>query len=182
MSTHIHFEAEPGATSAMPQITPPKPLLRVVVTLTAVVFTVAVLASQFGIGKSADTYGTAVAQRSLSFADAADGGIVVNDFETGALALTLPPGTNGFLRGALRSLADRRRVGALPQDAPFLLTAWDDGRVTIEDPLTRQRIAVSSFGPTQVRSFVALLDREGGILSATFPAPAGTSPTALTRD
>ncbi len=164
MSTEIHFEAEPGARSAMPQITPPKPVLRMAVAIAGLTLTLAVLASQFGIGKSADRYGTPVAQRALRFADAPDGGILVYDGSSREVAMTLPQGTNGFLRGALRGLADRRRRGHLSSDAPFLLTAWDDGRVTIEDPLTQQRIAVSSFGPTQVKHFVALLDRTGTVL------------------
>lgn len=157
----IHFEPEPGSTSAMPQLAPPKPVLRVAVVMVALVFTLAVLATRFGIGKAADVYADPVAQRALAFSDAPDGGIVVRDGATGAVALTLPQGTNGFLRGALRGLADRRRTAGKPYDAPFLLTAWGDGRVTLEDPSTGQRVAVSSFGPTQVKSFVALLDREG---------------------
>lgn len=157
----IHFEPEPGSTSAMPQITPPKPILRVAVAMVVLTFALAILATRFGIGKAADVYENPVAQRALSFADAPDGGILVHDGSSGELALTLPPGTNGFLRGALRALADRRRIAEKPSDAPFLLTAWQDGRVTLDDPETGERVAVSSFGPTQVKSFVALLDKEG---------------------
>ncbi len=167
MSAEIHFEPEPGSTSAMPNITPPKPALRVAVAMVILTFTMAILASQFGIFKAADVYENPVAQRALSFADAADGGILVRDGSTGETALTLPPGTNGFLRGALRAMADRRRVAGKSHDAPFVLTAWGDGRVTIEDPQTGERIAVSSFGPTQVKSFVALLDRDGTLFAAS---------------
>lgn len=165
----IHFEPEPGAKDAMPNLAPPKPMLRVAVAMVIMVFTMAVLATRFGIGKAADIYENPVAQRSLSFEDAEDGGILVRDGDTREVALTLPAGTNGFLRGALRSMADRRRVADYPYDAPFLLTAWGDGRVSIEDPLTGQRIAVSSFGPTQVKSFVALLDREGTVFPEAEP-------------
>ncbi len=165
MSAEIHFEPEPGSTSAMPNITPPKPALRVAVAMVILTFTVAILASQFGIFKAADVYENPVAQRALSFADAPDGGILVKDGATGSLALELPAGTNGFLRGALRAMADRRRKAGKSHDAPFLLTAWGDGRVTIEDPETGERIAVSSFGPTQVQSFVALLDKDGTLFA-----------------
>lgn len=160
----IHFEPEPGSDSAMPNITPPKPALRVAVAMVILTFTLAILSSQFGVGKAADIYENPVAQRELVFEDAPDGGILVKDGDTGELALTLPSGTNGFLRGALRAMADRRRRADKPYDEPFVLTAWQDGRVTIEDPLTDERIAVSSFGPTQVKSFVALLDRNGSVL------------------
>ena len=170
MSAEIHFEAEPGSDSAMPNLTPPKPALRVAVAMVALVFTLAILSSQFGLFKSPDVYENPVAQRALSFADASDGGILVKDGSTGEIALTLPPGTNGFLRGALRAMADRRRVAQKSADAPFLLTAWGDGRISIEDPETGERIAVSSFGPTQVKSFVALLDKEG-TLFAGVPSP-----------
>lgn len=165
MSAEIHFEAEPGSASAMHQLTPPKPALRVAVAMVGLTFALAIAASQFGVGKSADTYGAPVAQRALAFADAPDGGIVVRDGETGTVALTLPQGTNGFLRGALRGLAQKRRSAGLSAEAPFLLTAWEDGRVTLEDPRTGERVAVSSFGPTQVRSFVALLDRDGTVFT-----------------
>lgn len=166
----IHFEPEPGSKSAMQQLTPPKPMLRVAIAMIAMVFTMAILATQFGIFKSPDIYEDPVAQRALSFDDATDGGILVKDGLTGEVALTLPPGTNGFLRGALRSMADRRRVAKKSQEAPFLLTAWGDGRITIDDPETGERIAVSSFGPTQVRSFVALLDKDGTLFAGA-PAP-----------
>lgn len=160
----IHFEPEPGSESAMPQISPPKPALKVAVGMIIVTFVLAILATQFGIGKAEDVYENPIVQRALIFEDAADGGIVVKDGETGEVALALPSGTNGFIRGALRAMADRRRRAEQPYDKPFMLTAWADGRVTIEDPLTGERIAVSSFGPTQVKSFVALLDRDGTIL------------------
>jgi putative photosynthetic complex assembly protein len=163
MSVEIHFEAEPGSSSAMPQLTPPKPLVRFAVAIVTVTFVLAIAASQFGIGKSADIYENAVAQRSLTFTDAADGGILVHDARDGSLALELPTGTNGFIRGSLRALASARRRGGHPSTAPFVLTAWADGRVSIEDPLTGERIAVSSFGPTQVKSFVALLDPAGKV-------------------
>lgn len=165
MSVQIHFEAEPGSTSAMPQITPPKAFLRAAVALAVFTLVIATLAARFGIGKSADTYGTPVAQRALSFSDAPDGGILVVDAATGTLAMQMPSGTNGFVRGALRALASGRRRAGYGAAEPFLLTAWDDGRLTIEDPTTGQRIAVSSFGPTQVASFLALLDTAGRVVS-----------------
>jgi putative photosynthetic complex assembly protein len=170
MSVEIHFEPEPGSKSAMPQLAPPRPFIRAALALVAATFALAIASSQFGIGRSTDDYVNAVAQRSLSFTDAPDGGILVHDAVDGSLALTLPKGTNGFLRGALRSLASSRRRGQLSSTAPFVLTAWEDGRVSLEDPLTKQRIAVTSFGPTQVRSFVALLDPAGKVFPPSTPA------------
>ncbi len=50
MSVEIHFEAEPGAASAMPQITPPKAFLRAAVARGARSLRVAPLAAGFGSG------------------------------------------------------------------------------------------------------------------------------------
>ncbi|MEY3700711.1 MAG: hypothetical protein RI891_3, partial [Gemmatimonadota bacterium] len=111
MSVQYHFEPEPGAASAMPQISPPKPLVRAALVVVALTFALAIAASQFGIGKSADIYVDPVAQRSLTFHDAPDGGIIINDARDGSLALALPSGTNGFIRGSLRALAQTRRQG-----------------------------------------------------------------------
>lgn len=143
----------------MPQLTPPRPMLRAAMALVALTFILAFVASRFGVAKAVDDWGTPVAQRALMFSDAPDGGIIVTDANSKEVVRVLPTGTNGFIRGALRGLADRRRVGRLSQTEPFVLSAWEDGRVSIEDPLTKERIAVSSFGPTQVASFVALLER-----------------------
>lgn len=158
MSVQYHFEAEPGAASAMPQIAPPKVLVRAALAVALFTLVLAVAASQFGIGKSADVYTDPVAQRALTFQDAPDGGILIHDAKDGSLALAIPSGTNGFIRGSLRALARTRQQAGLSAAAPFLLTAWGDGRLSLEDPLTKERIAISSFGPTQVKSFVALLD------------------------
>ena len=158
MTVQYHFEPEPGSTSAMPQISPPKPLVRAALAMALFAFALAIAASQFGIGKSADIYTDPVAQRSLIFHDAPDGGILIHDARDGSLALALPSGTNGFIRGSLRALARTRHQAGLSSMAPFVLTAWGDGRLSLEDPQTGERIAISSFGPTQVKSFVALLD------------------------
>jgi hypothetical protein len=34
-----------------------------------------------------------------------------------------------------------------------VLTRWSDGRLTLDDSVTRMHVAVSAFGPTQVESF-----------------------------
>jgi hypothetical protein len=46
------------------------------------------------------------------------------------------PGTQGFLRGALRALVRERRQHGLGDEQPFRLLAHPDGRLTLEDPAT----------------------------------------------
>ncbi len=104
----------------------------------------------------------AVAARELRFEDRPDGGIAVLDATSGALIETVQ-GEAGFVRGALRGLARERRragIGTLP---PFRLVARADGRLTLSDPSTGQRIDLEAFGPTNAAAFARLLARTGPV-------------------
>ena len=97
------------------------------------------------------------AQRALRFEDRPDGGIAVVDARTGALVSTFQ-GEQGFLRGALRALSRERRARGLGAEYPFELIARPDGRLTLIDPVTQQRIDLESFGPTNAGTFAQLLE------------------------
>jgi len=98
--------------------------------------------------------------RSVSFVDRADGGVTALDGRTGAPVVTFAPGTNGFVRGALRALARQRRLNGIGPAAPFLLTRWSDGRLTLDDSTTGSHVELDGFGPTNVAAFAALLPLE----------------------
>lgn len=98
----------------------------------------------------------AIEQRALRFEDRPDGGVAVIDGRTGAL-LTTVQGEQGFLRGALRTLAHQRRARDLGAEQPFQLIAHADGRLTLFDPATGQRIDLESFGPSNAGVFARLL-------------------------
>ena len=94
--------------------------------------------------------------RDLLFTDRDDGAVAVHD-PAGALVAILPPGTNGFVRGALRGLARERRRGDAPIAAPFHLTEYIDGRLTLEDAATGRRLDLRAFGATNAGAFARLL-------------------------
>lgn len=99
----------------------------------------------------------AVLERELRFFDREDGGVDVRDAKDGRLVDVVAPGTNGFLRGALRGLArERKRHGHGPE-AAFRLTLRADGRLVLEDPATARRIDLDSFGPANREPFARLL-------------------------
>ncbi len=112
-----------------------------------------------------------IAERSLRFEDRADGAVLVLDANAatpGAAPLrVIDAGSHGFLRGALRALVRSRRLAGLGPETPFRLVAHSDGRLTLEDPATRERVDLESFGPVNAAAFAQLL-----------PAP---RPAALTR-
>lgn len=105
-----------------------------------------------------DVHGTALLSRNITFEDSADGAVLVRNAETGALVSTLEPGTNAFARGALRALTRDRKRDQLGNATPFRLTAWDDGRLTLEDPATGHKVPLEAFGDTNKGVFQAILE------------------------
>ncbi|MBL6079121.1 hypothetical protein JMJ56_13975 [Belnapia sp. T18] len=110
-----------------------------------------------GAGTTAPRNETPTLTRSLGFEDRADGAILVRDAEAGRDIAVLEPGTNGFVRGALRALVRDRRREEIAGRAPFRLAAWPDGRLTLEDPATGASIGLEAFGPTNMEAFARLL-------------------------
>ena len=98
----------------------------------------------------------AVAVRSLRFDDGADGSVLVLDGRSGR-EVDRVQGEAGFLRGALRALSRERRMRGLGAEQPFELIAHSDGRLTLADPATGERIALESFGHTNAATFARLL-------------------------
>jgi putative photosynthetic complex assembly protein len=96
--------------------------------------------------------------RALRFEDGADGSVLVIDAGTGQQAARLT-GEQGFLRGTLRAMARERKRSGLGSEPPFELIARADGRLTLADPATGQRIDLESFGPTNAGVFARLLER-----------------------
>jgi putative photosynthetic complex assembly protein len=91
-------------------------------------------------------------QRDLVFADTSDGQILAsNYFDSKKVALF--EGEQGFLRGTLRALARERKRRGIGPEAPFRVIEHTDGRLTLLDPSTSQRIDLESFGPANAAIF-----------------------------
>ncbi len=96
-------------------------------------------------------------ERSFVAADRADGAVVLSDATTGRQVLVVAPGEDGFMRGTLRGLARDRRLRDLGPEAPFRLSSWSDGRLTLDDTATGRRLDLLAFGQTQADAFARLL-------------------------
>lgn len=105
---------------------------------------------------------TPVEVRELRFADRDDGAVVVIDGPTGIVTDAFAPGTNGFVRGALRGLARERKRQDIGAEPPFRLARWTDGRVTLSDPTTGRVVDLVAFGPTNAAAFTRLLTAQRG--------------------
>lgn len=101
-----------------------------------------------------------IAQRSLRFEDSADGSVRVIDARTG-LQIDSVAGEAGFLRGSLRALTRERKLRGLGSGPAFELLARSDGRLTLADPATGQRLDLESFGPTNAAIYRRWLPAAG---------------------
>ncbi len=86
-------------------------------------------------------------QQTLRFEDRPSGAVAVLDAASGK-EIAQFQGEQGFLRGTLRAMARERHSRGLGSEAPFLLMGHVDGRVTLRDTATGERLNLESFGPT----------------------------------
>lgn len=105
-------------------------------------------------------------QQTLRFEDRANGDIAVLAADS-AKEVARFQGEQGFLRGSLRALARERMRRNLGPEAPFELIGHVDGRVTLSDTATGQRINLESFGPTNSAVFSQLQWATSPVASAT---------------
>ncbi len=102
-----------------------------------------------------------VASRSLRFDDASDSGVVVFDATTGDQIERIAPGTGGFIRTAMRSMARERQRDGIGAEVPFRLTEWSDGSLSLSDPATGRSFELNAFGKDNRAAFAVLLEGEG---------------------
>ena len=83
--------------------------------------------------------------------------MVISEADTGRVVDVASPGTNGFLRSTMRGLARDRKRQDLGAEAPFRLTRWADGRLSLQDEATGRSIDLGAFGPTNAAVFAHLM-------------------------
>ena len=109
-------------------------------------------------------------QRTLRFEDRPNGDVAVMDGQS-TLEITRYVGEQGFVRGILRTLSRERMRRGIGSGPTFELIGHTDGRLTLLDPATGQRINLESFGPTNMSSFAKLQ-----------PAPASSTSVSASQE
>lgn len=105
-------------------------------------------------------------ERTLRFFDEPDGTVRVEDGATAEVLGRFGQGEGGFIRATVRSLVHQRRIRGQGAEVPFTLTQWDNGGLTLADPVTGRSVEVSSFGPDNRAVYQ-------GLLPAQVPQPEG---------
>lgn len=75
----------------------------------------------------------------------------------GGDSVVLAAGEHTFIRGILRATSRQRMLAGVPQEAPYRLVYWDDGRLALEDLATGEIVDLTGFGASNVASFAQLL-------------------------
>ena len=136
----------------------PNPTLPLAVKLIGSMLLLTLLAIGFarwqGISdKQADA--ATVWQRDLVFADGPQGSVIVRGAQS-QTEIAQFEGEQGFLRSTLRALVRERKRQNIGPDAPMQLLGRADGRLTLLDPSTQQRIDLEAFGPSNAAVFAGL--------------------------
>ena len=84
------------------------------------------------------------------------------DVGSGRSITRVEPGRDGFVRGVLRTLNRIRKLDGLPQDAPFVLRRFTDGRLSLTDPSTGEEIQLVGFGLDNFNAFDELASAASG--------------------
>jgi putative photosynthetic complex assembly protein len=127
------------------------------ITLVFSVLAVALGARLSGVGTTHLDYTHPTATRDLRFEDAANGAVLVKDAATGEQIGEIVPGNDGFVRAVMRTLARERLLAGGTKTMPFTLTRWDNGRLTIADPTTGQKMELVGFGASNEEAFAKFL-------------------------
>ena len=135
----------------------PRKILVAAAALVAFTISAAATARWSGLGASKEPQVAASQVRELHFEDRADGAVAIYQASDGQLVDALAPGTSGFVRIVMRSLARERRLNDQGRQTPFRLIRWADGRLSVEDPATRRHIDLGAFGAVNTQAFARLM-------------------------
>jgi len=141
----------------------PRKVLIAAAALIAFTISAAATARWSGLGATKEPQVVASQIRELRFEDRIDGAVEIYQSSDGRLVDVLLPGTSGFVRIVMRSLARERRLSDQDRSTPFRLIRWADGRLSIEDPTTGRHIDLGAFGTVNTQAFARLMTAGGAV-------------------
>jgi putative photosynthetic complex assembly protein len=155
--------ATPSASPWQPRQRHPGDVPRDILIIIGFVMLMTILAAAFGDKGRGHQFptGTVVAQRSLTFTDGPDGSVIVNDAASNARVAVLPAKSNAFIRTTMRGIAHAGSHEFAVENHAVVLTMWNDGRLTLDDPVSGRRLDLEAFGRDNAGAYAALLTGRG---------------------
>jgi putative photosynthetic complex assembly protein len=155
--------ATPSASPWQPRKRHPGDVPRDVLIVIGFIMLLTMLAAAFGDKGRGHQFptGRVVAQRSLVFIDGPDGSVIVNDAASNARIAVLPAKSNAFIRTTMRGIAHAGSHEFAVENHAVVLTMWNDGRLTLDDPMSGRRLDLEAFGRDNAGAYAGLLTGRG---------------------
>lgn len=99
-----------------------------------------------------------VQSRVVKFSDGDDGSVLISAIPGVGTVYVVPPGDGGFVRGVLRGMGRERKLRGIGPEQPYQLTQWNNGRLSLGDPMTAVSVDLGSFGADNEAAFTRILD------------------------
>lgn len=150
------------AMATIEQLAPPRVALIGAGVMIALAFGAALLGSVADVGSYRMADSPIVESRLINIVNSRDFTATVTDATDGSLIKVAKANAEeGFVWGAVNGLSYGRKHAKAPLDAPYELSRRADGRLTLTDPTTGQKVFLDSFGPVNAVAFARLLERPG---------------------
>ena len=100
-------------------------------------------------------YSKVLVEKKIHVYDHLNGAIKITD--TSGQVLTIIENNGAFARVVFRTLAKERIMVGVGPEKPFILTARQNGILSISDPITNSNIDINAFGESNMKLFSELL-------------------------
>lgn len=100
-------------------------------------------------------YSKVLVEKKIHVYDHLNGAIKITD--TDGQVLTIIENNGAFARVVFRTLAKERIMVGVGPEKPFILTARQNGILSISDPITNSNIDINAFGESNMKLFSELL-------------------------
>lgn len=142
------------------ELAPPRIALIGAGVMIVLAFAAAIVARVTDVGSYRMADSPIVDSRLINIVNARDFTATVTDATDGSLIKVAKANAEeGFVWGAVNGLSYGRKLAKAQLDAPYELARRADGRLTLTDPTTGQKVFLDSFGPGNAVAFARLLDR-----------------------
>jgi putative photosynthetic complex assembly protein len=144
-------------------------MIKIIASVACVALMLAIIARFTGLGAERVAHGAIVATYPVSMMIEGDDAVALRSVETGAVIIGFDKGHGGFLRNAIRAFGLKRHQMNIEPQAPYVVTRWESGRITLNDPATGHQVPVDSFGPMVTKMFAPLVEEKvAKITGSTF--------------